>query len=148
MPTAYFSNLPSLGRVWSKKFLPAKPHCALMRTALERPLLKIGHIHLKAMLFHLILLVYVRIFTQIGEISPFRPERVKIDIYAKKPRRFFVACSYISRTLYIVENQNTDSSLHAPHFCTVSKNHREASFRPKTGSGNKRKNAMYFLPYY
>jgi hypothetical protein len=31
--------------------LPEKPDCALVRTALERTLLKIGHILSKAMLF-------------------------------------------------------------------------------------------------
>ncbi len=53
------------------------PKCKYSDTALVRPVVKIGTILIKAMLLHFLQLGCISIFTQLGEGSPFRPERVK-----------------------------------------------------------------------
>jgi hypothetical protein len=57
-------------------------------TALAKPLLKIGTMLRKAMLFHFIQLARGLIFMPFEDFSPFRPERVK---QAKNEWRYSVA---------------------------------------------------------
>jgi hypothetical protein len=59
------------------KKLPAKPKCMFPCTALGKPLLKIGTMLTKGVLFHFIQLGCVPIFTPFGDFSPFRLQRVK-----------------------------------------------------------------------